>query len=1126
MEATDLELRIKCFECFEVWRRGKLIEDWPRAKTKDLLKLLASQRGQVFSLDQLIEALFPDLDPERARKNLYKRISELRHVLEPSLKQGSRSRFILNVGQQSISFNPDSPCWVDTEAFQKLFRIAQQAERENHWNEALEGYQQAIALYRGDFLAEDRYEEWSLALRERWRESYLTVLLRAAQCHGRLGQYAPALEHCSRASEFAPSREAAYRQKMTYHALMGESHEATQTYYACVEKLKQLGVIPSRETQTLHEQILQDKIPEELKKIYPFPSAAAPPQHNLPQPLTSFIGRQREMTQIKQFLRETRLVTLTGFGGCGKTRLALEVAHDLVGQFKDGVWMIELAPLSDPVLVLPAVASTLGVKDSAGISLLESLQTYLHSRELFLVLDNCEHLIEPCARLVEALLKHCPDLWILATSREVLDLPGETVWSILPLAVPGSEPLPTPTVLQQNESVSLFLDRALSSCPEFVLTTQNAPTVGQICRQLDGMPLAIELAAAKVRALSVEQIAVRLDDRFKLLSEGSRTAPRQHQTLRAAMDWSYDLLAEKERVLFRQLSVFVGGFTLAAIEKIYAGKGVESSEAFDLLRYLVDKSLVIAEKQAERMRYRLLETVRQYAREKLAQAGEETVMRQRHRDWFLGWAERAETALEGPDQKEWLERIEQEQDNLRAALEWSQIQKQDSEMTLRLAGALAPYWDRRGHWNEGRRWLEGAVVKSESISAAVRAKALNAAARLALWQDDYVLARSRYEESLALFRAMKDSRGIARSLSGLGHVAYACDENTVANSYYEEALHISRTLEDRRGISDALHALGHLAYGRNDYAVARINFEESLSMRRTLKHKGGIGLSLFTLGAVEIAQGNYMLARSRFEESLACFRELRDKRNIAWALNELGSVTTIQADYELALTRYENSLALFREMGDKRGTASVLSNLGRVAQFQSDYSKAHELYDQSLTLFHELGGKSNIALVQYSLGMLARYQEDYGRATSLLQESLAVFREVGEPEKIAVALIGLGTVAQDQNECERAVALYKEGLALCQKSELRAAECFERLAKIACKQEQFKRTARLSGAAAALREAMGAPLQPFERISYDRDVGVVRAALGEEAFAAAWARGRVMTLEQAIEYALGKDISE
>lgn len=1127
-EATDLELSIKCFGCFEVWRRGKLIEDWPRAKTKDLLKLLASQRGQVFSLDQLIEALFPDLDPERARKNLYKRISELRRVLEPSLKQGSHSRFILNVGQQSVSFNPDSLCSIDTEAFQKLLQFAEQAERENHWSEALEGYHQAIALYRGDFLAEDLYEEWTLAPREHWRESHLTALLRAAESCARLGQYARALEHCHRAIELAPGREAAYRQKMTYHALMGESHEAALTYQTCVEKLEQqLGVTPSRETQTLHEQILEDKIPEDLKKLYPSPSASAPPRHNLPQPLTSFIGRQREKTQIKRILMDTRLVTLMGFGGCGKTRLAVEVARDLVGEFKDGVWLVELAPLSDPALVLPAVASTLGVKDSAGISLLESLQNYLHSRELLLVLDNCEHLIETCAQLAEALLKHCPELRIMATSREVLDLPGETAWMVLPLVVPGSEALPTPKVLQQNESVSLFLDRALSSFPEFVLTTQNAPTVVQICRQLDGMPLAIELAAARVRALSVEQISVRLEDRFKLLSEGSRTAPRQHQTLRAAMDWSYQLLPEKEQMLFRRLAVFAGGWTLEAAEDVCADDGpgrngsrTAPTEVLDLLTHLVEKSLVIAERTGERARYRLLETVRQYAGEKLAEAEEEKLMRRGHRDWFLRWAEQAEAELEGLDQKEWLERVEQEHDNLRVALKWSQIQAQDIEVTLRLAGALGLFWDLRGHWSEGRRWLEAALEKSESVSVAVRAKALRAAARLALLQDDYALARSRYEESLAHFRAIEDKRGIARALSGLGYVAHACGENTLAIPYYEEALYIHRALEDRRGIADALHGLGLLAFDRKDYASARTNFEESLSMRRALKDKGKIGLSIFTLGAIAKAQEDYTLARSHFEESLACFRELGDKRNIAWTLNELGSVATIQADYELARTRHEAGLAFFQEMEDKRGTASVLSNLGRVALFQSDYTRAHELYEESFALFQELRIKSGIALVQYSLGMLARYEEEYDRATILLQESLVLFREVGDPENIAVALLGLGMVTQDHQEYEQAIALYKEGLTLCQKSKLRVAECFERFAEIACMQEQFERTARLSGAAAVLREAMSAPVPPIQRANFDRHIAKTHAVLSEPAFAAACATGRAMAFEEAIQYAL------
>ncbi len=472
--------------------------------------------------------------------------------------------------------------------------------------------------------------------------------------------------------------------------------------------------------------------------------------------------------------------------GCGKTRLALQVAADLLDEFPDGVWLVELAALLDPVLIPQIVASTLGMREepvspdegssvmSVGPSrdraLLAKLMDYLQPRHLLLILDNCEHLIAACAQLSETLLRACPNLRILATSREALGIAGETAWRVSSLSLPDLRKLPLAEGLREYEAIRLFIDRAKSTLPTFGVTNQNGPTVTQICQRLDGIPLAIELAAARVKVLSVEQLAVRLDDRFRLLTGGSRTALPRQQTLRAAIDWSYELLSKKERVLLRRVSVFVGGFSLEAVEAVCVGKGIEASEALDLLTHLVDKSLVVVEEQLGETRYRLLDTVRQYSREKLLESKEASAVRKRHRDWYVKLAERAEPEMHGPNQVIWLERLETEHDNLRAALEWS-LGGGETEAGLRLAGAIWDFWRLHGYLSEGRRWLEGFLSRSSGVSTPARVKALQAAATLGLFQCDFERATTLSEECLTLSRELGDKEGIAFSLINLGGLA-------------------------------------------------------------------------------------------------------------------------------------------------------------------------------------------------------------------------------------------------------------------------------------------------------------------------------------------------------------------
>ncbi|MBI1741438.1 tetratricopeptide repeat protein [Candidatus Acetothermia bacterium] len=1008
---SEIALRVKLFGRFEIWLGDVTIppQAWPQRKTQLLVKLLLSERGRFFTQDQLIESLFSDHELEKAARSLHRRVSELRHVLEPHLQRGADSRFILHTGVKGYCFSADAPCQTDTEEFQKQSEAAQEAERAGRWAQALQGYEQAIALYRSDFLEEDLYEEWTIVLRERWRASYLHALARLAECYARLRQFGRAIECCERVLEKEPWHEGIYRQKMLYHYHAGEYSQALQTYQACTEVLKtHLEVGPTPQTQELYEQMLRHDVPT-LPQVFP---------NNLPRPLSSFIGREQEIVEIKTLLAGVgaqhaaplRLVTLTGIGGCGKTRLALRVASELLKEFPDGVWWVELAALANSVLVPQAVASAVGVREQPNRPLTELLADAFRLKKSLLVLDNCEHLIGACAELAEMLLHACPDLRILATSREALSLTGETVWTVPPLSIPTPALLSQETTnvvaqLKQYEAIDLFQERARSSQSGFALTQENAFAVAQICQRLDGLPLAIELAATRTKVLSVEQIARRLDDRFQLLTGGSRTALPHHQTLQATMDWSFQLLSEPERILLRHLSVFVGGFTLEAVEDVCADDGpargdsrTAPTEILDLLTHLVDKSLVVVQ-PGVRARYRLLEIVRQFGREKLLESGEEPAVRQRHLGFFLQLAERAEPELKGANQTIWLELLAVEHDNLRAALSRS-LECNEEEMGLSLAVALERFWYVRGYWSEGRQWLEKLLSLGSDASPPLRAR--------------------------------------------------------------------------------ALHATGILAWEQGHYKQANGLHEKALALRRELGDKGGVAISLNSLGLVAWNQGDHATARSYYEESLTIARNLGHKRICANVLNNLGIIANEQRDYVKARSLGGEALALWRELGDKPAIAMVLHNLGLTAQSQGDYAAARALYEEGLAIWKELGDKST-AYSLLGLGQVACRQGDYVRAWSLMKESLSIRREIGD----------------------------KRGIA----------RCLEDIADLAAAKGELERAARLLGAAEALRHAIGASLSPSSRADYDRIVTAVRAGLGEEAFAAARAHGRAMTLEQVIAFA-------
>ncbi len=644
------------------------------------------------------------------------------------------------------------------------------------------------------------------------------------------------------------------------------------------------------------EQISQIVHPD-LPDHFPPPRSLDAFPNNLPRQLTSFVGREREIAEVKRLLPTTGVLMLTGSGGCGKTRLALEVAADLIDTYPDGVWLVELAALAEPDLVLHTLAAALGVREAPGRALLATLIDYLQTRDLLLVLDNCEHLLAACASLVESLARACPRLRVLATSREPLGIPGETVWRVPSLSLPEPGQAPSVDHLLQYEATRLFIERATSGQPGFTPASHNADAVAAVCRRLDGIPLAIELAAARMRVLSVEQIAERLDNRFRLLTGGGRTALPRQQTLRGTLDWSYDLLSQKEQALLRRLSVFAGGWTLEAVEAVCTGDGVDATEILDLMTELVFKSLVLMDAPEGQPRYRLLETIRQYGRDRLDESGETSGVRKRHLHWYLRLAEQAEPELTGADQSMWLDRLEEEHDNLRAALEWSKAAPESGDVGLRLARGLWLFWYVRGHYSEGRAWLETMLARSRGASASERAKALTGTGFLAYRQGDYSGSIRFCTESLNAFRALGDQSGMAQVLYVMGLVAEHQGDYDRAKSLLMESLDLGTQAGDKRRMAISLNTIGEVARCQGDYAAARVSYEESLALRRDVGDKRGIAIALGNLGHVALYQTDYERAAMLFKEALGLARQLVDKLGIAEYLAGLGGVAAAERRY-------------------------------------------------------------------------------------------------------------------------------------------------------------------------------------------------------------------------------------
>jgi predicted ATPase/DNA-binding SARP family transcriptional activator len=1095
--------RIKMLGELRATHGDRVITRFRTRKTAALLAYLAFYSQRPHAREALIELLWPECRPERSRRSLRVALTSLRHQLEPP---GVVSGSVLLADRDTVQLSPVGTI-TDVAQFEAALRSAMGSvpggERTQRLAEAVERYQ-------GELLP-GCFEEWILPERQRLADAYLQALEQLIVSLEQSGNTHQSLQYAWRAVLAEPLCEEGHERLIRLLIAAGRPEAAVRQYQGLCERLKQeAGLVPTVELQGLVGELgagqkdreaaamVVTRTPAWLARMphgprplssdphppggidpaspAPLADALPAPRGFLPLSLTRFFGRETEVAELQRLLTKPqelsahpdmdsgypagpRLVTLTGPGGSGKTRLALELGRRLWKPFDGAVWFVRLQELSNARLIPDELLKTLRLPHSTQHEPLDPIAAFLSRQPSLLILDNYEHLVAEGADVVAMLLKRTPTLTCLVTSRQRLEIEGERVFPVKPLPVPeegigcrvkgvesdkrdstGPYPLhPTPYSLLQCASVQLFVDRAQAVRPDFQMTPANVEAVAALCQRLEGLPLALELAAARSGVLTPQQMLSHLERRFGLLVRRGGSADTRHQSLWAALDWSYQLLAPELQRFFRHLSVFRGGWTLAAAEET-----CQEPRALESLTELHAHSLVLAEVEGGEMRYRLLETLRQYSQERLTEAGEADAARVRHRDWFLNWAEQAEPELHGPNQAAWFNRFEAEHNNLRAALEWCKTEPGGVEAGLRLASALCGFWQVRSYWDERHRWLEEFLDRAEpTLDPAVRARALVSAsdARNRLSVERVVTLAS---EGLALFQTMGDERGIAAALWELAGAASNQHDAGRAVVLWEEILTLYRKLGDQRGIAATLWILGWSAFWGSD-------------LQR---------------------------ARSLAEESRALYRRLDNKQGIAEVNDLLWCIDWQQTRFDQAIHAGEEGLAAARELGYLQYVTHFLLQLGSVALQRGEYDRAASLCEESAAVARQTKFPYRILWALAHQGRAALYLGQHERAVRLCREGL----EIAGP---------------------------------CGYADAAVAQCLEVLA-CETVQRRPERAVRLFSAAEALRRAYGEWVMSscFDHPESASHLATARTALDEPAFTAAWAEGQAMTLQQAVEYAL------
>ncbi|HLK54911.1 MAG TPA: tetratricopeptide repeat protein, partial [Chthonomonadaceae bacterium] len=829
----------------------------------------------------------------------------------------------------------------------------------------------------------------------------------------------------------------------------------------------------------------------------------------LPLPLTRFFGRRQELERLLELLQapDVRLVTVLGPGGAGKTRLSIEVAHRLAPLLPERIGFVSLAELPHANLLPSALLRALRLPANAQTDPLDQVASALGGQPYLLLLDNFEHLLgeegeakyeaprRTGAVPVRMLLERIPSLRCLVTSRQALRLEGEQTFVLPPLALPALDTSASPETLIANESVALYLDRARLARPDFALNASNAEAIRALCRKLEGMPLALEMAAAWAKALPVGKVLERLERQLDLLVSRRSDLPARHQSLRATIEWSFDLLSPELREAFACISVFRGGWSLEAAEAVIG------DEALGLLAELQERSLIVMEERGEEVRYRMLETLRQFGQEKLEERGQARALWQRHAAYFTQWAEGVGKRMDRADQRHWLDQVEVEYDNLLQVLAWCEEEPGQAETGLLLcSSALGKYWNMRGHLTEGRFWYHRMLnAAGPTARTKARATVLVNGGIMAFTQGDYASARTGGEQGLEIFREIGDRSGMGGAFLLLGRVYHALGDIAMARTRYEEALALQREAGKPLGLARALNALGFLLREEGDFAAARAYLEEGLALCSKLEAGHDMASILNNLFILAWTQGDYTLARRRLEEALAISREVGHRPGEATFLNNLGEVASFLGDYAAAQDYLEQSLNLHRETGNRQECASALNNLGKLARTRGDYAQARTYYEEALILSQEAGYREVEANTFRNLGTLARVEGDYPSAKAWYARCLTIQRELNNPVALVRVLEYLVSMAAAQADPSR----------------LGTGEEHTPSAN-----DLLRCAARLGGAAEAIREQFGAPLEPTRRKELEQEIVAAREQLGEAKWAETWAEGRQMTRQQALDYAL------
>ncbi|MFI8946712.1 BTAD domain-containing putative transcriptional regulator [Streptomyces sp. NPDC053750] len=1036
------------------------------AKVRALLAVLLAHEGRPVPVDRLIDDLWGDGPPRNPSGALQVKVSQLRRALDEA-EPGTRDlvSFAETLGYRLRADNGA----VDAARFTGLLARAREAAGPRSRADLLT---EALELWRGPAFADFADAEFARPATAHLEELRLTALEERAEARLEVGELGALAVELGDLVARHPLRERLRCAHMRALYGTGRQNEALTTYADLRTHLREeLGLDPGPEIAELHRRIL-----EQDSALVTAPGT--PPRTNLPAQISELVGREEAIAQVQALLKSARLITLTGPGGVGKTRLAVETAGRVAADHPDGVWLVELAGLDRTATapgadrLVETVTAALDVRDDTAQGMprsgtpadpAERLAGVLRARRTLLVLDNCEHVVDEVAALSERLLRKAPEVRILATSQEPLGLAGETLWPVPPLQSPHSPADIGPAALRGFSAVRLFEARARAAVPGFAVDTANARAVAAICRRLDGVPLALELAATRLRALDVHDLAERLDDRFRLLSAGHRGAPARQRTLRAMIDWSWELLSEPERLVLRRLAVHTEGCALDAAEEVCADDGdVAPEDVLDLLGRLVDRSMVVRTGGAGGTRYRLLESVAAYALERLEEAGETEQGRLRHLIFYVGLAERADPRLRGPDQRRWLQRLDAEHGNLRAALQEA-VRRHDAELALRLVNALAWYWYLRGRIGEGRRAFTTALGIRAQAPAATRARA-------EAWQSGLDLLGERAARTRTPSEAIADPGERARAQWFISDVLLGAGDLALSRELVERALPVFRRLGDRWGTAAALAT------------------------------EAGQALVLGEIGTLERSGA----------ESLAIFGELGDRWGQVRATDLLGRLAEIKGDRRRSADLCRDGLQLAEELGLWLHASLLQSGLGRIALLTGDHAESDRRHELGRALAVEHDYRPGEAFALTGLALTARRAGRLDEAEAHMRVALAWEHEVRYAPGITFGLAELGFTAEQRGDAAAAEELHREALAVAQDTgDPRAiALALEGLAGTAALTGEHAAAARLLGEAAALRESAGAPLPPEENGDVDRIRATVRSALGDDAFTTAFAEGR------------------